>query len=59
VAVAGAAMEPEPRIGLHEFGREAGCPDRDKAGRPMDLSGSSDLVNCKQAGTVVEFAISR
>jgi len=58
VAVAGAAMELGTRIGLDELGREAGRPGPHKAGRQIELSMASDLVNCMQAGTGHEFAVS-
>ena len=59
VAVAGAAMELEWRIGLRKSGKEACCPDRDKAATPILLSGRSDFVNCMHAGTADEFVILR
>ena len=49
MAVAGAAMEIGARIGPHELGREAGTPGPRNAGRQIDLSRASDLVNCMQA----------
>ena len=58
MAVVGAAMELGMRIGLHELGREAGRPGPHKAGKQIDLSRASDLVNCLQAGTGYEFAVS-
>ena len=58
VSVADVAMETGARIGLHELGREAGRPGPHKAGRQIDLSRASDLVNCMQAGTGHEFAVS-
>jgi hypothetical protein len=51
-------MELGARIGLDEQGKEAGRPGLDKAGRQIDLSGTSDFVNCVQAGIGHEYATS-
>jgi hypothetical protein len=59
VAVVGAAMELEVRFGLRESDKEAGRPGLDKAGRQIDLSGTSDFVNCVQAGIGYKVATSQ
>ena len=59
MAVAGAAMELVAGFGPHGYGQEAGWGGLDKAGRPINRSGTSDFVNCMRAGMDDEFATSR
>lgn len=57
-AVAGAAMELSTRIGLHGSAEEARELGQDETVMEIDLSGTSDFVNCLHSGIGYKFATS-